>query len=360
MTTVLSVAYPFAPVTADPVGGAEQVLAAVDRALVAAGRRSVVVAQEGSSVAGELAPVPAVTGEITPAERGRVHAAVREAVAAVLARERVDVVHLHGIDFPAYAPDPAPGAPPVLATLHLPVDWYDPAALRRPGLHLNAVSPHQAAGAPADLRPLPVVENGVDVEAYDLDLPRGDDLVALGRICPEKGLHLALDAARLADARLFVAGACFAYGEHRRYFDGAFAPRLDARRRWIGPVGGVAKRRLLATARAVLIPSLAPETSSLVAREAAAAGAPVVAFRSGALAEAVEHGRTGWLVDPDEGAAGLAAALARVDEIDPAACRAAARARFPLRGMTDGYLLLHDRLVAGAPNGDGRRPAAAA
>ena len=33
MLTVLSVAYPFAPVTADPAGGAEQVLAQIDRAL---------------------------------------------------------------------------------------------------------------------------------------------------------------------------------------------------------------------------------------------------------------------------------------------------------------------------------------
>lgn len=345
MTTVLSVAYPFAPVTPDPVGGAEQVLAAVDRAMVAAGRRSIVIAQEGSVVAGELVSLPAVRGEITPAERGRVHAAVREAVAGVLARERVGLVHLHGIDFPAYLP--APGVP-TLATLHLPIAWYEPAALRRPGLRLNAVSPHQAAGAPSDLGALPVVENGVDVTAFDLDLPRGDDLVALGRICPEKGLHLALDAARLAGARLFAAGECFAYGEHLRYFDREFAPRLDARRRWIGPVRGEGKRRLLATARAVLIPSLAPETSSLVAREAAAAGAPVVAFRSGALVEAVEDGRTGWLVDPETGAAGLAEALARVGEIDPAVCKAAARARFPLRRMTDGYLALHDRIAAEA------------
>lgn len=343
MSTILSVAYPFAPVTPDPVGGAEQVLAAVDRAITAAGGRSVVIAQEGSRVAGELAPIPAVRGEITPAERARVHAAVRDAVQAVLARESIDLVHLHGIDFPAYLPPPGS---PTLATLHLPIDWYDPVALRRPGLHLNAVSPHQAAGAPADLGPLAVVENGVDVEAFDVDVSRGDDLVALGRICPEKGLHLALDAARLADARLFVGGACFAYGEHRRYFDREFAPRLDARRRWLGPVGGEGKRRLLAGARAVLIPSLAPETSSLVAREAAAAGAPVVAFRSGALAETVEHGRTGWLVDPQRGAAGLAAALARVDDIDRGACKAAARARFPLRRMTDGYLQLHARLVA--------------
>ena len=342
MTTVLSVAYPFARVDADPVGGAEQVLAAVDRALVAAGRRSIVVAQAGSTLAGELVPVPAVSGEITPAACAAVHAAVRAAMDAVLAREPVDLVHFHGIDFPDYA---RPAGAPLLATLHLPIDWYPPEALRSPGLTLNAVSPHQARAAAAELGPLAVVENGVDVAAFDLPVARGGDVVALGRICPEKGLHLALDAARRLDVRMFVAGAVFGHGAHRSYFDREFAPRLDARRRWIGPVGGAAKRRLLAGARAVVVPSLAAETSNLVAREAAAAGAPVVAFRSGALAEAVEDGVTGWLVDPEAGAAGLAEALTRVDAIDPAACKAAARRRFPLARMTDGYLRLHDEIA---------------
>ena len=64
MVTVLSVGYPLAPVSADPVGGAEQVLAALDRALVAARYRSIVIAPEGSEVAGELVPIPTVDGEI--------------------------------------------------------------------------------------------------------------------------------------------------------------------------------------------------------------------------------------------------------------------------------------------------------
>ena len=49
--TILQVAYPFAPVGRDSVGGAEQVLAACDRAAVCAGHRSIVVACEGSTVA---------------------------------------------------------------------------------------------------------------------------------------------------------------------------------------------------------------------------------------------------------------------------------------------------------------------
>lgn len=45
--TVLSIAYPFAPMTVDPVGGGEQIVAHLDRALVEAGWRSIVIAAEG-------------------------------------------------------------------------------------------------------------------------------------------------------------------------------------------------------------------------------------------------------------------------------------------------------------------------
>ena len=56
---ILNVAYPFAPVGPDAVGGAEQILTALDAALVRAGHRSVVVAREGSACQGRLIPVRA-------------------------------------------------------------------------------------------------------------------------------------------------------------------------------------------------------------------------------------------------------------------------------------------------------------
>ena len=60
---MLSIAYPFAPVGPNLVGGAEQILWDVDQALVAAGHRSLVVACEGSKPAGELFAVPLPTKE---------------------------------------------------------------------------------------------------------------------------------------------------------------------------------------------------------------------------------------------------------------------------------------------------------
>jgi glycosyltransferase involved in cell wall biosynthesis len=106
---------------------------------------------------------------------------------------------------------------------------------------------------------------------------------ALGRICPEKGFHLALTAARKAGMPLILAGQLFRYPAHEAYFEKEILPRLDKERRFIGRVGSVAKRWLLSSAQCLLVPSLVSETSSLVSMEALACGTPVVAFRAGAL-----------------------------------------------------------------------------
>jgi glycosyltransferase involved in cell wall biosynthesis len=339
--TIVSVAFPFARVTRDPAGGSEQVLAAIDRALVASGHRSIVVAVAGSQVAGELRAIPAPTGAIDDEARAVAHAAVRATLADAVAQAAPDVVHLHGLDFDAYLPA---AGPPVLATLHLPLDWYAPAAFRpqRPRTFLVPVSQDQSARAPVDVRLEPPIPNGVDLALYAPG-PKQDYALVLGRVAPEKGFHDAIDAARLAGVPLVAAGEVFPYPDHLRYHREEVVPRLDATRRFVGPVHGARKRDLLAGARCVLIPSTAPETSSLVAMEALASGTPVIAYRSGALPSIVEDGRTGFLVDD---VTTMAAAIRRIGTIDPLACRAAAEARFPLAGMTDAYLGLYRRLAA--------------
>jgi hypothetical protein len=185
MLSILNVAFPFAAIGPDSVGGAEQVVAHLDTALTREHHRSIVVACEGSKVAGTLVATPRIAGPITEAARAAAHAHHRRAIEHAVRRWRIDLVHMHGIDFHAYLPPPGP---PVLATLHLPPDWYPERLfdLDRPDTFLHCVSASQRARCPPGARLLPDVQNGVPVEALTARHARRRFALALGRICPER------------------------------------------------------------------------------------------------------------------------------------------------------------------------------
>jgi len=338
--TILSVAYPLAPVGPDAVGGAEQVLAALDSALVRAGHRSLVVACEGSQTRGTLFPIHihgsslAETLESTDAQQ-------RAAIEQVLREYTVDVVHMHGLNFLKYMPAEDV---PVVVTLHLPPSYYPPEtfSLRRPGTFLHCVSRTQRRSCPPHAQLLPEIENGVAFTEQRTPHAKRNFCLALGRICPEKGFHLAIAAAELARRPLLIGGQIFDFPTHHEYFDREIAPRCKRAIRFIGPVGLTRKRRLLSAARCLLVPSLAQETSSLVAMEALACGTPVIAFPSGALPEIVEHGSTGFIVNDERE---MAEAIHAAGSLDPRVCIAAARTRFPAERMIQRYFEMYQRLA---------------
>jgi glycosyltransferase involved in cell wall biosynthesis len=335
------VAYPLAPVGPDCVGGAEQILTALDRALVRAGHRSIVVACQGSQLEGTLMAVPRITGELDDAAIAAARGRHREAILEALQAWPVDIVHMHGVDFHCYLPPPGL---PVLATLHLPISCYPPEALRprRPATFLQCVSRAQHDSATGLAQLVAPIENGVDLHSASCPTAKADFALMLCRICPEKGVHIAIDAAKRARAPLLIGGEVFRYREHERYFVSHVQPRLDTLRCFIGPVGSKRKQHLLARARCLLVASIVPETSSLVAREALAAGTPVVALASPALADTIEHGRTGYLVVSAEA---MAVGIAKAGGLNPEWCRRAARERFSAEQMSLRYLELYARLA---------------
>ncbi|MFL5615364.1 MAG: GNAT family N-acetyltransferase [Gemmatimonadaceae bacterium] len=331
--TVLNVAYPLAPVTPESVGGAEQVLGAIDAALVERGISSLVIACEGSRPRGHLLGTALPTGVFDETTCLTARETQARVIAEALDRFPVDVVHMHGVDFHEYLPPPGV---PVLATLHLAHCWYPARAIEpsRPDTFVHCVSESQRRFFPPSPAMLSTIRNGVAIPtARPVRRRRG--VAALGRICPEKGFHLALDAARRANVAMTLAGHVFAYPAHREYFESEIRPRLSLTRRFVGPLGSARKQAFLAEARCLLVPSLVPETSSLVAMEALAAGTPVVAFPSGALVEIVDHGVTGFLVHNEYE---MADAIVAAGDLDPEACRSAAVERFSVSAMTRRYI----------------------
>lgn len=343
--TVLSVAFWLSVVGPESVGGAEQILGQIDEGLVRRGHNSLVIARPESKVAGQLIPTVAIEGSVSDEAWRVAHNSIRRAIADALRRYPVDVVHLHGIDFADYLPEIDI---PVLVTLHLPLRWYKRGALSvsRANTFFHCVSRSQRKDFPKNLKMLPEIENGVSADLLrDRAIRKGDFAVALGRICPEKGFHLALRACRESRRRMLLAGKVFPFREHQEYFAEQIMPELDGERRYVGPVGMRGKCRLLSSANCVVVPSLVPETSSLAAREALACGTPVVAFATGALPEVVQDGETGFLVTrPDE----LSEAIRACGHLDREKCRRVAKQRFSPDRMVENYIATYRGILEGA------------
>jgi glycosyltransferase involved in cell wall biosynthesis len=341
--TVLSVSYPLARAAPNTAGGAEQALLTIDKSLVRNGYRSIVIAPSGSRCSGLLVPVPIPSGTLDRDAQMEAQSAFADTIRQTIEHFPVDVMHMHGLDFHNYLPDLDI---PVVVSLHLPLDWYEPAALRpRRNVALVCVSDSQARTAPFGVHIDRVVSNGVDVEDFEPARRKGNYFLVLGRICPEKAIHLAIASAKHTGEKLVIAGEVYDYAEHRSYFDGQIRPLLNHSAIFIGAVGGSRKRQLLAGAKAVLIPSHAPETSSLVAIEALATGTPVIGWRSGALPEIVEDGYTGFIVSS---VAEMSHAMTRIGAIQPDTCRREARSRFSSGFMFEKFLGLYRQLVPGA------------
>lgn len=345
--TVLSIAFPFAPTGPAAVGGAERILSCLDEALVAAGEVSLVVACEGSRPAGRLFAVSLPdSGQL--AERDR-RACVRRCQAAIdraLASYDVDVIHMHGMDLDQYV---LPAAIPVLMTLHLPIAWYRPAVWRsrRGAVRFCCVSKSQRRSCPPELRNCMVIENGVALPSSPTAVSKQDFALVMGRICPEKNAHAAMEAGTRAGVRVVLAGRAFPYREHQQYLREKIEPLLNngnsgVQHVFLGAVTLREQQKLMAQARCLLHPTLAPETSSLVAMEALAAGTPVIAYPSGALPEIVEHQVTGFLVNDVEE---MAEALHKVHTISRAACRRVAERRFNQQRMVQEYFELYESLA---------------
>jgi len=309
-------------------------LTLLDRELTRAGHNSFVIAVKGSQVTGTLIPSPKWKGELDDPARRWGQQAHGVLIEQTLGRLPIDLVHMHSLDFHAYLPK---ADVPVMATLHLPPSWYPPGVFRieRPRTYLHCVSASQRKNCPPSGLLLPTISNGVETGRFaSSTIKRSDFALALGRICPEKGFHVAVEAAKRARAKLILAGEIFPYAAHREYYRAEIAPRLNGWRRFVGPVGFARKRWLLNQARCLLVPSLVAETSSLVSMEALACGTPVIAFPSGALAEIVEHGRTGFLVRDE---AEMAEAIKAVGGLRAEDCRQAARERFSADRMVGAY-----------------------
>jgi glycosyltransferase involved in cell wall biosynthesis len=221
---------------------------------------------------------------------------------------------------------------------HLYMEWA-------PSMPVVAISEHARSEVPYPLNFVGVVYHGLLMDQYRPGRTRRNNHFAwLGRCVPDKGAHLAIQAAKEAGVPLILAGTVDRnLPESVRYFQEKIKPQLDNQQiRYIGPANMREKINLFSSARAFLNPIEWEEPFGMVMIEAMAVGCPVISFKRGAAPELIVDGTTGFLVDDVEG---MVRAIAAIDTIDRDATRRHVEEHFSARVMAENYMKVYRRVI---------------
>lgn len=342
------------PITQPFAGGLEMHTHLLTGALRARGHAVTLFCAVGSDPALDPIEICPPTGE------GGGHPAREEAIdeAEFLAYSRImdavmsggyDLVHNNSLhDLPLRRSGHL--AAPMLSVLHTPPFEPLAAGVRSAASGLAAVSRTVASLWREIVPDLRVIGNGIDLSTFPFQpvTDRPSSAFWSGRIVPEKGLHLAIDATRMAGLPLAFAGP----RHDAAYWAREIEPRLGPDLRDLGHLSQPELAVHLGGARVAVVTPRWEEPFGLVVAEALACGTPVAGFRRGALPEILDAS-SGCLARADD-VAGLARAIGEAGRCDRRACRSRAEALFDAAVMTDRYEALYREMLAGA---HGRVPA---
>jgi glycosyltransferase involved in cell wall biosynthesis len=330
-------------------GGTERVIAALCDELVDAGHDVTLFGAGSSTTKARLVPIVPEPLRPRMSRQEMIDVAPHlhlQMLAEIYARaEEFDVIHSH-VDL-LTLPFVASTHVPTLITLHgrLDTDSSQQVFPLYPAVPLVSISDAQRqplAGVQLDW--VATVPNGLPLDPY-LDQPRAADpncFAFVGRISHEKRPDLAIEIARRTGHRLRIAAKVDPFD--LEYYESQIEPLIDGTEIvFAGEISELEKPRFYAGVRALLFPSDWPEPFGLVMIESLAAGTPVIALRRGSVPEVLVDGVTGFICDDvDE----MVAAVDRLHEIDPDACRAAAldfSAETMCRRYLDAYASLRQR-----------------
>ncbi|MFL6797650.1 MAG: glycosyltransferase family 4 protein [Xanthobacteraceae bacterium] len=255
--------------------------------------------------------------------------------------DEFDILHFH-IDqfhFPLFRPI----AQRTVTTLHGRQDLHDLKPLYIGFADMPLVSISNAQRKPVmNANFVATILHGIPTDllkpTYE---PRGNYLAFLGRISPEKRPDRAILIARALGMPLKIAAKVDKFDE--LYFRQEIAPLVSDGPgvEFVGEIDERAKTEFLGNASALLFPVDWPEPFGLAMIEAMACGTPVLAFRCGSVAEVIDPGVTGSIVDTMEGAI---AAMPALLQLDRRAVRRRFEERFTAARMARDYVQLYRTL----------------
>ncbi|MCU1656368.1 MAG: glycosyl transferase group 1 [Pseudonocardiales bacterium] len=312
----------------------ESVTSLLTEGLVARGVDVTLFATADSLTAAALDAVSPRGYAEDPAMDGRVWEAIH--VSHALSRSaEFDLVH-NQLDWLPLAFDEHVRAP-MVTTIH---GFSGPGILPAYARSRSAFVAISDSDRSPELDYIATIHHGIDLDALVFSSAAGEDLVAFGRVHPDKGTADAIAIARRAGRRLVICGIV----QDERYFVEQVQPHIDGDRVvFRGSVGPQERAAILGSSAALLHPIHFDEPFGLSVVEAMACGTPVVAYQRGSMAEVVDAGVTGYLAHD---VASAVEAVAAAVVLDRSAVRARACARFSVDRMVEDYIDTYEKLLA--------------
>ena len=322
-------------------GGTERIASYLTEELVKKGHDVTLFASGDSITAAKLVPICARALRLNPAMRDPIPYYMLLLDAVRRRAFEFDIIHFHmdQFHFPVFRDI----AERTITTLHGRQDLADmrPLYAGFPEMRLISISNAQRKPMP-EASYIATVYHGLPRDLLTPTLrPKGGYLAFIGRISPEKRVDRAIRIARAVGIPLKIAAKVDRVDVE--YFKAEIEPLLAGPGvDFIGEIDERRKQSFLGEARALLFPIDWPEPFGLVMIEAMACGTPVLAFRNGSVAEVIDEGVTGFIVDSEDEAVRKMGALLALDR---ARVRRRFDERFTAERMADDYLKVYRSLI---------------
>ena len=257
----------------------------------------------------------------------------------------LDILHNHAGCFGV--PPARLSSVPVLTTLHGSAAESGSRTLYEQYQEQAYVSiSHAERRLAPDLNYLDTVYNGIAVDTFEVAKAE-DYLIVIGRMSPDKGIHLAIEVAQQSGRRLVLAG--IVPRENQAYFAERIQPYLKPGKvEFVGPVNHAQKSDWLSRAYASLHLVTYEEAFGLTMAESMACGTPVVAVNKGSVPEVIEDGCTGTILSATTEAAIVQEAVQRlsmIGKLDRTYIREYTRQRFDTGQMVRGYEKVYQKVL---------------
>lgn len=337
------------PIPPTGYGGIELVVSLLTEGLIEKGHDLTLFAAGGSVTNAKLISSFASA----PSEMiGEIYPDLINAITAYTNEDDFDIIHDHsGIIGPAIG---SFSNKPVLHTLHGPATQEAKHFYKLLGdrIYLNAISEYQRRSF-GDVNIVDTIYNAIEMKNYQFSEAKDDYLLFLGRMSPEKGVHLAVEIANRLGEHLILVAKMVEPAE-KRYFKERVEPLLKDNTEVLGEIDTRKKVELFRNAKCTLFPIQWPEPFGLVMIESMATGTPVIAMRNGAVPEVVVDGKTGFIVDDVDA---MIAAIKNVHQIKPRICRDYVEERFSTANMVNHYEKAYELVRTLADNKNSMRAA---